>query len=1099
MFLKPRGSVTVFLCIILTVVISLSGLLIDLARYNMAKKQVENALKLTVESMLAAYDRQLREQYGLFATYPRNKSILKGEIYDLFSQNLNVGTSVDGVFDLYGFNVGNIDVIQFYNLSEPDVLQQQVAEFMKYRAPVQVMQELYEKIKLMTGLMEEAKIIENKMQVDRLMNDIRESLVYVYFMINHKLSAFNNLSGSSEKTLKDSVMEKCNVCENEIKKAIENCNNAVEGVNVAQDEYIKNYPDYDAAKKNKDDSEKKLNDIKKDIQGKEERIERLSKLLDDENYTGNKVDIQRGIERIKDSLNDLYEQKNSAQEDFEKAKKAFDEIDNKMTKIKNELEEKLKTTAKNLWLACDEIEIMETELQLLQFHSEEHKKYNDDVLKIIEEIETKLNELDKESKEIKKKISKRESAVSDRIGGDLEKQLKYFEKKTYSEISSQLKSNLNLLDEWITAIETCKNVLNNSYLNILGALKDVGEVLEKPQDENNRYKGVNVDTGFEKLETGLVQLRALGKMDGIYSIPDFELAPAPVDTEKKAFDNWFGEKYEGKSPQKQKESDSTELDNIKSNAKGLADILVYGNDSQQDKDENEDKDETETICLDKTGLPSDKGATSSDAEIEKIAELLNIAELNKAINEVFPHLNPLEEPAQGFDNVNEHDKNYYNFELERIFKLFDLITEALKDGVEEIGEGLYMNEYIVSAFKCATSFDNQIEHDIGWNRPLDKTFFNKAEVEYILFGNIKESSNINWSKTSVFSIRLVFNLLHVYTSPQKLAQTLSLATSIAGWTIFGVPLVQNFLLLTWAAAESYFDMHVLFNGGNVPLIKTSGSWKLDLGSLSQFITGEIIEKAKDYAQEQLNKTVDNVTESIEETIEGIIDAKVDKAFAPFEKGLTDAANEVADSVDEIGNSISNELSNLRTKINFNNADDFTKSLDNVLCNYVNNISDQIRSFGQDTLANVKNSFKDKLKKSIFEWDPYKEMIKRIKNYGNDLIDKGFDMAAEKIDDALGAAGKSPGDNITGRLILMDYTDYLRLMLIAVSKENKALRTADLIQVNLQNVSGVKHTIDNYYTYIFVKADVDFKPWFLPEHLFKKEGAGMISVVWSQGY
>lgn len=1098
MFMKSRGSVTVFLCIVLTVVITLGGLLIDLARYNMAKKQVETALRLSVESILAAYDCRLREQYCLFSMYPRNKSALKDEIYDLLSRNLNVGTSVDGTFDLYGFNVGNIDVIQFYNLSEPDVLQQQVAEFMKYRAPVQVMQELYEKIKLMTGLMKEAKIIEKKIELDRLMNDIRENLVYIHYMINDKLTGFNTLPGSS-KTLKDSVVDTCKTCDGNISSAVERCNNAVEKIRETQDKYIENYPQYETAKREKEAAEAKFNSIKIEMENIEKEIAGLSARLETETYHEIENSIIRRLDRLNEKLEELSVQRENAQREFDSANDKYKEINDKMTEIKNELDRQLHAVAADLLIALSEIESMKDELDLLLRHLEEHKKYNEGLLELIKETEGKLRDLDAGSSEIKMMISERESAVSDRTGEELKKQLKYFEKKTYSEISSQLEANLKALDKWINSIETYINDLDTTFLKIYESKANVAVVAQNPQDENNRFKGVDIETGFEKLKEELGDLKVLGEMDGVYGIPEFELIPKPVDEEKKAFDRWFSVKYEGASPQVQNESDNSELEKIKSNAKSLSDIMVYGSDSIENKDENMDKDQDETALLDMTGLPSSKGATSSDEAILAIAEILSISELNKAINEVFPDSNPLEEPARGTENINEQDKNYFNFEVERIIKLFDLITEAFKDGVEEIAESLYMNEYIVSAFKCATTVDNKIEHDIGWNRPLDKTFFKNAEVEYILFGNPKESANINWSKASVFSIRLVFNLLHVYTSPEKLAQTLTLATAIAGWTIFGVPVVQNFLLILWAAAESYFDMHVLFNGGRVPLIKTSSSWKLDLESLGRFVAGEIIESAKDYAKNQLNNTVDNITASIEETIEGIIDAKVDKVFAPFETGLSGVTNMAADSVEGAGSLIGTELSNLRSKLNFNNADDFAKSLDNELSSYVSGISERIRSLGQDTLKNAKERFKGELKNSIFQWGPYKDMVLRIKNYGNDLIDKGFDAAAEKIENTLGAAGKSLGDNITGRLVMMDYPDYLRLMLFAVPKEKKALRTADLIQVNMKNITGVNHSIDNYCTYLFVRAEVDFKPWFLPAHLFKKENSGMISVAWSQGY
>lgn len=128
-------------------------------------------------------------------------------------------------------------------------------------------------------------------------------------------------------------------------------------------------------------------------------------------------------------------------------------------------------------------------------------------------------------------------------------------------------------------------------------------------------------------------------------------------------------------------------------------------------------------------------------------------------------------------------------------------------------------------------------------RPLDKTFLKQAEVEYILFGNKSEKENMECIKRSIFAIRLLFNLLHVYTDPDKVATALTLATAIAGWTIFGIPVVQNFILIAWAGVESYVDTDFLLKGKSVPLIKTSASWYLGadkaISRLKEILTKDI--------------------------------------------------------------------------------------------------------------------------------------------------------------------------------------------------------------------------------------------------------------------
>ena len=224
-------------------------------------------------------------------------------------------------------------------------------------------------------------------------------------------------------------------------------------------------------------------------------------------------------------------------------------------------------------------------------------------------------------------------------------------------------------------------------------------------------------------------------------------------------------------------------------------------------------------------------------------------------------LSPFDKPVEGLDTVNESEKSFFDYEMERIKALLDIIRDAVSNGLESLIESLYMNEYILSAFKCLTAIDG-IEHDIGWGRPLDKTFFRQAEIEYILFGNDSANQNIGCVKRSLFAIRLIFNLLHVYTDPEKLASALSLATAIAGWTVFGIPIVQNFILIAWAGLESYVDTDFLLKGKSVPLIKTTASWYLGANNLKDYL----LKGVKNFVKDKIESTVDRASEAIQETI-----------------------------------------------------------------------------------------------------------------------------------------------------------------------------------------------------------------------------------------
>ena len=595
------------------------------------------------------------------------------------------------------------------------------------------------------------------------------------------------------------------------------------------------------------------------------------------------------------------------------------------------------------------------------------------------------------------------------------------------------------------------------------------------------------------LESDLSDLKAIDQMSGYYEIPVYNLEPKANSNEIKAFKKWFDAKYLGIKDKSKDSDDDAALNEVRG---GISEFATEAATQEEDVGILDGfNGNLENINERYLGLPSIKGITSSDEALIQIGKAILESSKNSTVNE-----NPFEQSVKGLDTVNEKEKNFFDYEIERIKKLLEIIKNVVSNGAESLIESLYMNEYIVSAFKCVTAVD-KIEHDIGWGRPLDKTFLKQAEVEYILFGNKFEKENIECTKRSIFAIRLLFNLLHVYTDPDKVATALTLATTIAGWTIFGIPIVQNFILIAWAGMESYIDTDFLLKGKSVPLIKTSASWNLGadkaISKLKEILTKDI----RKFVIEKIEDKVDQASEAVQETVTGIINGKIDQAFAPFEKGITDLVGEPEGKADtNMRGLLESAVNKYLGSIRFDDLDSFTANLDTTVRNLVSDISDSLKAYAPEKLAQFKSELKEEIRKFIFESDQYKKLEDKLVKLGTDLLDKGISAAEGQIDKVLGVAGKSGRNNITGRLIMMNYVDYLRLMLLAVPEETKALRTADLMQLNMQETAeNFDISIGQYNTYIFIKAELDFNAWFAPEWLFKNGDSGMISVEWSQGY
>ena len=1097
MLFKPRGSITVFLCIVLAVLIPLSCVLVDITRYLLAKKQAKTALKTCAESVLAAYDRQLKEQYGLFAIYPRDIENMEKEIYELLSSNLNTESAVDGFSDLYEFKVLNIDAIPFYNYSEPFVLQQQVAEFMKYRAPVQVVQEFYEKIKVMMGLIKEGDMIEQKMTLDKLMNDIRSDLVNIYCMVNNELIKFNYIVDDSGNTLKDRTISNITEYFQIAKEYIKIANEPVASIKEAREGYSAIYDDYIKAKEKCDSLERRLAELYVKLESKRNELAALTAIDSEKEGEDSASNDNKRIEQLQTDITGLEEEYNSIGESYTEAYTIYEPLEKEITGYKKTIDEGLDDSAANLVQARICNDTAASELSILLGHVSNHLTYTADAIEIMDALIPKLSELEKESESLKKDADEYEGSVSDKVKGSLEVQLKSISVDYFTEVRDRLASNLQKLETWYKYINDYYLVLCNVSDEMENLANIAGEIKENPQDMNREYNGYNsfsnITSGFTVMKGNISDIKAIDQMGDLYKIPVYNLEPTANSVEIKAFNKWFNARYLGKEAEDEETDDEEAMKEVR---QGISEFAIEAA-AQED---NSDLFDGIDGNLDNIGeryfkLPSVKGATSSDEALIQIGRAITESAQNNMINE-----NPFEQPVQGLDTVNEKEKNFFDYEAEKVKKLLEIIKKAVASSAESLIESLYMNEYIVSAFKCVTAVDG-IEHDIGWGRPLDKTLLKQAEVEYILFGKKSEKENIECVKRSIFAIRLLFNLLHVYTDPDKVATALSLATVIAGWTIFGIPVVQNFILIAWAGMESYVDTDFLLKGKSVPLIKTSSSWYLGaenaISKLKEILTKDI----KNFVTEKIEGTVGQASEAVQETITGIINGKIDQVFSPFEKGLGDLTGEAGESVDtEMKDLIKRTVNEYVKNISFDDLESFTANLETAVRNLVSSVYDSIKAYAPEKLMQFKNELKEEIRKFIFESEQYKNLEDKLVKLGTDLLDKGINAAEEQIDKVLGASGKSGRNNITGRLIMMDYADYLRLMLLAVPAETKALRTADLIQLNMQEAAkNYDISIDGYNTFIFIKAELDFNPWFIPEWLFRNGDSGMISVEWSQGY
>lgn len=147
---EEQGTVSLFLLLIFAAIFIFYALWIEFARIHMAKVQTEQAIRAGARSVLSQFDPTLH-QYGLYTLdVEANNNRLLAEV---LRQNLHQPKE-GAAYVSPVYQSGSEQVRYFHFLSDIHVLQQQILEAMKYRAPITFIFELSDKFRK-TGLQQD--------------------------------------------------------------------------------------------------------------------------------------------------------------------------------------------------------------------------------------------------------------------------------------------------------------------------------------------------------------------------------------------------------------------------------------------------------------------------------------------------------------------------------------------------------------------------------------------------------------------------------------------------------------------------------------------------------------------------------------------------------------------------------------------------------------------------------------------------------------------------------------------------------------------------------------------------------------------------------
>lgn len=178
-----KGSMSVFVCLVLAAVVLLNCVLVDMAKVYSLKSGLSARTALSGESLLAGYDSLLREHYRLFA-FNGGKN-LREEFLTYFNVR-NMGYSLGGYFadapegylpmDIQNYNVANVVVEAGNSLLDLSVLEKQICEEMKIRTPLNLGKSMLDKVRILSRTDKMSESYLKEAEITSLMNEVTEKI-----------------------------------------------------------------------------------------------------------------------------------------------------------------------------------------------------------------------------------------------------------------------------------------------------------------------------------------------------------------------------------------------------------------------------------------------------------------------------------------------------------------------------------------------------------------------------------------------------------------------------------------------------------------------------------------------------------------------------------------------------------------------------------------------------------------------------------------------------------------------------------------------------------------------------------------------------------
>ena len=947
---KTKGAVSIFLVIILVPMMMVSSLFIDAGKVKLSNGVIESAGDLSMNTALTDYDTKLKDLYGLMATAQDTEELYeKLEDYyrscitssgvgtedadnfvDMIMAQLRLTAEDDNTADILNMELLDFDVSKREDatLCNPVVMEKEIVEFMKYRAPINTGLSFISALKSFSTLSEQTNLVDKRQEYYKEQGSIMQEAKSAWDDIaNYEKAPFAKdykYLTDMETNFKGYKQQYYDIS----KKIIKDLYDAqsyvgfsprfyhVEGRDVEIKGSTKNIPFFFTDEK-KTSYMTPYNELNTYSDSRKATANNIKTALT-EYYTAYRV-YKTALEQLMEFNSNTYGQQFLVQTN---RRKLYETWTDSMKKL-YEKYSMLRHAATYSGETSDGKSVMETEGKLfgeteqhpysyyysmctggsggvtssysfntvanefnnkIEIYNEKLKEYSNAANADISETENKIvgiyTQLQNYKSTIESAIISLDGAIGhlEKIygkvepGGELDQRKK--EWKAVAE-SDKLKDN-TMARQDKSEIEDLSMNLDPDKVNELKVrLSNIKDNLGKVLEEMNSYKFFGTNISDISNYQSLVNILKNKIGDG---------ALKTVPTDKDELEEWVSNKLNNQFVIGKKVVTSW-CDDSGTQTKLAAEKLnfySYLASRFKDSEVEEDKDNGQNL-YDKVKDNSADDA-KKDAEEKKDSGITTGKEINKIDN------NPSKSSsggggAAGADKVETSDLGKTSKSLSSMFG--NLAKNVLNMG-EDLRDKLYVSDYIMNMFSYDTieaefkveHKDEELKLETLTKNPIDKdhNYAYGREVEYIIYGG-SNASNVTKSYASIFGIRFAFNLIYAFMDSgiRDTAGAIAAPISAATMGVLPVPLVQAVIIIADACCESALDLLSIKNGEAVPLFKDKDSWQCSLSGIiskgSEAVGGALKEVLKDGAElvideatKEMNKYLDMTDEELSEVI-----------------------------------------------------------------------------------------------------------------------------------------------------------------------------------------------------------------------------------------